>query len=215
MTTRRQIETKLQNALFIAIHICASPILLSRLAWGCFRSSSLYEMPQRRRDSKPPKVRARKRALSFSRSNNLPGDSSKTTPHVKAMQAGSFFFRLPPELRMAVYEEVVGKHEVHIVLLMGQLHSFRCTHHCIPVTRDGAPHCWISRYLGGDRSLNNIKWLYHNAGIGILPLLQSCRRMYVRSPTLFCSNYPRKPFLRCAHFHPRYRLTLTQIHGID
>ncbi|KAF2004644.1 hypothetical protein P154DRAFT_519134, partial [Amniculicola lignicola CBS 123094] len=109
-------------------------------------------------------------------------------------QSGSLFFRLPAEIRVGVYEYLIGVEPIHIVLSTEKakakgkekqkLCSFRCknpsTCHTTPY---GIGHCFISKPQCYQPQ-------YHTPGIGIIPVLQTCRRMYVSLPNLIHTITP-------------------------
>lgn len=155
--------------------VCASPIFLGYLAFDAARNSSTYTDYKRKRAAKPPKPARRKRALSICRSS----DGNLLKPKLTAEQTQSGFFSLPIELRIAIYEELVGRDEVYVVLLNDRLFSFPCfglqAHTCAHKCPDRSHnrHDWTTfcqPQLHLTRPLSQ-------SGLGIIGTLQSCRRM--------------------------------------
>lgn len=95
------------------------------------------------------------------------------------LQEGSGFCRLPVEVRMMIYELVLGTDEVHVILnKQGLLYGFPCRHKL----SDGAR--WAKKCqcrLGWDNGRRprgrNKWWDYPRPGIGMMGLALTCRFM--------------------------------------
>lgn len=169
---RRQDMSAFQYYLAICIHyiVClliAPPLLAFHL------SVTVFHFISRQRELRPPQPEKRKRRLSISEEADGPRAQS---------QAHSPFFKLPLELRMLIYEEIVGNRVVHIMFpwkLQG--HRYICSTWCTCVTekkpRPTQNHC----FPGWKRPKRGRKgpkpYVMRNCGIGVLPLISSCRRM--------------------------------------
>jgi hypothetical protein len=150
----------------LCIGICTVPYIIPLVLYDMMRDDY-----RSWRDRAPPKVIRRKRALSLSRKND-------TKPPLRgrtATQTKSLFFKLPAELRMMVYEELVGKGEIHLAVPYckkdgWKVRSYRCL--CPLPTEESGQKVYI--HLPNTES--------HDSGrsnLGVMGLLQSCRSMYV------------------------------------
>ncbi|KAF2870740.1 hypothetical protein BDV95DRAFT_595445 [Massariosphaeria phaeospora] len=87
-------------------------------------------------------------------------------------QTDCLLLRLPMELRLAVYEEMFGQEEVHVMRRDDKLHSFRCRATAQHKSHDaGHGYNKVAQCGGGFESFRPL-------GLGVLPLLQSCRMIY-------------------------------------
>jgi hypothetical protein len=152
--------------------VCASPLILTYYAFEGAHNSAAYKQFKRKRAAKPPKPVRRKRALSIYSSDD---SSNKRKSQLMAEQTQSGFFKLPYELRIAIYEEVVGRDEIHILMLDGRLCSYPClgpgAHGCGRLVPPR--HCWINPF----HPQIAIPQKFHRPGIGVIGFLQSCRRV--------------------------------------
>lgn len=146
----------------VYVFICSLPIALPRLWY--------YILRDKHRDRKErtfPKVNQRKRSLSLPRKHDI------ASPPLRGRtvgQAHSLFFKLPAELRISIYKEVVGK-SIHIVLVQAhekqwEIQSYRCPEPHMLAINDNRSSCALRNGL----SL-----------LGVMGLLQSCRGVYVSS----------------------------------
>lgn len=93
-------------------------------------------------------------------------------------QEKSLLLRLPYELRLAIYEEVIGKRPIHVMLEAdGALHSFRCLDD-IPGKSCLTDHCG-SRCHSALLAPYFRKTGWPDMKIEILPLMQTCRLLFV------------------------------------
>jgi hypothetical protein len=160
----------------LLLSLAAAPILplllLVSAPWllfGLYHSTDRYtERKASKKDERnatPPKVKPRKRALSIS--ENLAKDRS-----VKDQQQSQLWL-LPAELRLQIYEEVIGRRDnIHIAYVQGALHAYRCRK-----SREQPLHneCWChcrDTAQGSDSIKEREK-----RKLNVLSLLQSCRVM--------------------------------------
>ncbi|KAF2736707.1 hypothetical protein EJ04DRAFT_551071 [Polyplosphaeria fusca] len=159
--------------------IAASPALCAFKAYSCFVRSEAYKKRDRQKDCKPPKTVKRKRALSI----GAGGKHGKPINQVTAEQESSPLFRLPLELRRAIYEELIGEGDVHMIWTWQdmQLKSFRClrpdTHAKKGWRHEAGAHCWLKNSFPKP-SGSNLVYTFQQSGTGVVPALQSCRRVY-------------------------------------
>lgn len=146
------------------------------IGWLPFRlrywASSTIVQFMRKLSAKPPKPMRRKRALSICSHD----DSSKLRkPQLTAEQTQCGFFKLPIELRTAIYEEVVGRDAIHIILLGGRLCSYR--HLSTEVyAKVHELHMIVAWSADIDCEIYTGTFI-EKPGIGVLGSLQSCRRL--------------------------------------
>ncbi|KAF2639752.1 hypothetical protein P280DRAFT_47519 [Massarina eburnea CBS 473.64] len=187
----KRVKQLCARAVFISATVFTAPFYWRQY----YQKTSRYRMKeQKKRDLEraqrlaPPPIREREYALSISSTLNVePTISSQRAEE----EEPSLFFRLPYELRLAIYEDVIGPHNLHIIWKDGMLHSFRCyAHPSKPRTHtldltDGLyrdfdqkrltyleqGHCWR------DERYYRYLTLIPGSGIGVLPLLQTCRSM--------------------------------------
>jgi hypothetical protein len=113
----------------------------------------------------PPKVIDRERALSVS---GYPGQTKA--------QLQSRLCVLPAELRFQIYEELLGKRQgIHVVLVKGLLHAYRCQWAPDLNHPSMHQHCW-RRYRYGSRD-SSASLGSAESTIEISQLLLSCRAM--------------------------------------
>lgn len=88
-------------------------------------------------------------------------------------QEESSIFKLPLEIRRKVYEDVLGGYVIHIYFVVAyrRMSHTRCKNRTPEVCR-GLPCRQIFKVKGAKDAWGNVS---------LLPLLQSCRRMYVHS----------------------------------
>ena len=172
---RRRRRRKMAWALIVALGPIIPIICLGFAPWWLFKkytSSDKYQEKQRKkeavRNSKPPKVMQRKRALSIS-------EETAKAKRTKQQQQ-SRLCTLPPELRLQIYDKIVERRSgIHIVFMDSVLHAYRCQW-----SRDltiPARHiqCW-NHYCNEDGTATSI--LDGNSSrLGVLGLLESCRTM--------------------------------------
>jgi len=156
------------------------PYLLFERYHNNFNVSVKRKAKRRRKEAAPPLPRSRRRALTLPLPKKRQAFGSKPQTHV---QLQSPFFRLPQELRQLVYQEVFGRHNVHIVAMHGRLGSFPCTHsrtHGEAESVQAGQHvCWDRETVRVTKPANGVPILktYAKTGIGALPLLRTCRTM--------------------------------------
>lgn len=152
----------------LALYLAMTPVV-----W-----MSVYNTQKRKRDAKPPEAEAGYRALSIDSTivSHLADGSLREEIATKVRNSPTFF-KLPRELRLAIYEEIIGKENIHIILIDGQLHSFRCKNKYCHNAEYGNNHCWIKDQRKFKTILDRQQYIYHDSGINILPLLQSCKAM--------------------------------------
>ncbi|KAF2870855.1 hypothetical protein BDV95DRAFT_69989 [Massariosphaeria phaeospora] len=199
-------EAMINGVLYVSLFTIASvlvvvtsPILVPLLVWeagdsikecvvgqrgACkARKKTRGLQQQRERERLQPEIKSRERALTRTgiRVGEAAGNSGSVPMRMKS-QAQCRLLALPSELRNQIYEEVIGKEEIHVILLDGKLCSFRCRHPEFHTRRYGPEHCWVSSFDENKRFLHRHK--YHNPGIEVIPFLQSCRRIYNETITL-------------------------------
>lgn len=119
-----------------------------------------------KRAAKPPKPMRRKRALSICSYNN----SSRTTKsHSTAQQTQYGFFKLPVELRIAIYEEVIGGNHIYIILRHGRL----CSNKIMDAKTRAKLDRSYSRIYCNPQLITGSPYL--ESGLRIMGALQSCR----------------------------------------
>lgn len=149
---------------------CWLPFLMGYWVFEKARDSSTYANCKRRRAEKPPKPVPRKRALSiYSHSGRSKLHKSQST----AEQTQCGLFKLPIELRTAIYEEAVCSDAIHIILLNGRLCSYPYLGSEAHVRVPHARGHWLSSYNDKNGTGESViqPW------IGIMGALQSCRRL--------------------------------------
>jgi hypothetical protein len=155
--------------------IVTSPLWFP-LIGAAYGYKRLSQNRRRKLNRLPPKPIHRKRSLSMT-GDAKPATSARS-PRTES-QTQSLLFKLPLELRLAIYEEVVGKADIHIVYWQDKLHSFCCVNPGTHYRQNGKDHCWITDVThrpvtpAGRTTLTRL----HNPGIDVVPLLQSCRAM--------------------------------------
>ncbi|KAF2184723.1 hypothetical protein K469DRAFT_750873 [Zopfia rhizophila CBS 207.26] len=129
-------------------------LLIGKEKW---EESEIYKVRRRRKELKPPTVIRRKRSLSVPlRKKQIMYD-----------QAQAAFFKLPAELRLLIYELVIGREEVDIIL-RARIHSYRSPpSRTLPVT-----------YRQGESGERTRCHVHKSSGISVIPLLQTCRKLY-------------------------------------
>lgn len=137
-----------------------SPTLYRPVSWY----QEFRDKRKNKKDRAFPKVTQRKRDLSLPRKKD---DGSIPLRGKTAGQMQSLFFKLPAELRTAIYETVVGE-KIHIVLAE---------------VEEGKPEIQSYKYLQW-KDVPEEGWRYAppdltRPGIGVIGLLQSCRGVYV------------------------------------
>ena len=165
---RRRKYLYLAIAPIIPVIVLASvPLILFDLYTSTDEYQEKKRQKQDAKDAKPPKVMRRKRALSFS------GHSS--TGKIAHEQRQSRLCTLPAELRLQIYQEVVGvKEGIHVAFIEGVLHAYRCQSPRYPnVVAELHPKCFC--YCRDNQktlvsSLNGYK-----PHVGVSGLLKSCR----------------------------------------
>ena len=138
-----------------------------------YRSTNTHKDKQRQkeleRNATPPKVEQRKRALSVS--GNLSKDQ-----RVKN-QNQSLLWKLPTELRLQIYQAVIGhRQRIHVAYVKGQVVSYRCQRTSnLPLHNQCWCHCRINPQGSAHLELRHMD----NARMDVLDLLQTCRLMCV------------------------------------
>lgn len=166
------------------------------LCWPCLITACVLDLPKkisktmvwrarrRRKYAARPLPRSRPRALSIPRPEKKRFSLMK--PKATLSQLQSAFCRLPSELRLMIYRELFDHDVVHIVPMHHRLGSFWC----IPQYQPQGGHQFMDDYswsrqppIRQDGSYKGIPALctYANTGIGVLPLLLTCRTMYALS----------------------------------
>jgi hypothetical protein len=159
------------------IYVAIAPIIWVAKVAVAVEQTSLYQKQKRKRDAKPPEVKPRQRVLSINNTNTtaVPAKDlvhqDDTAEELKLPN----FFRLPRELRLCIYEEIIGKENIHIMLIDRQIRSFRCKDKNCHNAMYGGDHCYIKYEHNQLRLLGRPKYIYHHSGINVLPLLQSCK----------------------------------------
>jgi hypothetical protein len=145
------------------------------------RANEIARRRQRAHDARmPPELPPRRRRL------------SKSSIHP---QTCALLTRLPVELRIMIYEEVLGHSILHVVSLPGRMGVYKCPipypadsdyrRTCIPLKRtfstDGVRHPFLPASMGE---------LYPKRSFPIsqLPLLQTCRQIYVEAIDILYST---------------------------
>ena len=151
------------------------PYLLCAYLHNNIHHSPERQARRRRKQATRPLPRVRPRALT------LPPSKKKSLSFVKPKTYSNIqspFFRLPLELRLMIYYEVLSSGPVHIVPMHRRLGSFLCT---CPTSSDllwSSQHtCWNRRHTPEHRRRVPSLYSYWNTGIGALPLLLTCRVM--------------------------------------
>jgi hypothetical protein len=160
-----------------AFVIAITPIIWVAKGVTAVEETSMYKTHKRKRDAKPPEVTSRPRALSIdNRATTIaPAVGSVHQENTAEAQRLPMFFKLPRELRLVVYEELIGEDNIHIILIDGQLRSFRCKSKDCHNAKYGVDHCWIDHWQKATTPLEKPRYIYQGSGINVLPLLQSCR----------------------------------------
>lgn len=166
--------------------VCLFPItVVCFLGLEVYKKTPIYKKKEEKRKRRertrqliPPPVTKRPRPLSISMQTNA--EEAKTAR--TNSQDNSFFFRLPYEIRLMIYELVIGEKGIHIIWREGKVYSFRC--HANPLTPmyhdmnfNGQGHCWDGGY--GPQPEINARRYFQRAGIDVLPLMQTCRMLFV------------------------------------
>jgi hypothetical protein len=133
-----------------------------------YQSTDKYKAKKQKkketRNATPPKVKQRKRALSISE-HLTKGQSVKD-------QYQSHLWKLPAELRLQIYQEVVGRRQlIHISCVAGDVESYRCQK-----TPDRPRNlCW-AHHRFGSMTREHPQHTDHGR-MNVLALLRSCRLM--------------------------------------
>jgi len=129
----------------------------------------MLETRKKRKQLRSPPVARRERTLSI---NNV---TDTKIPFYS--QIDCLLFRLPLELRFDIYELVIGAGNVHVLLRSDRIFSYR----------DAKPGQLLHTHnrealKPWKRSLQDPTHPREELpGLGVLPLLRTCRRMYVHS----------------------------------
>jgi len=159
------------------VYVAITPIIWVAKGAVAVEQTSLYQNQKRKRDAKPPEVKPRQRVLSINNTNTTAVPAKDLVHQDDAAEElkSSNFFRLPRELRLCIYEEIIGKENIHIMLVDGHIRSFRCKNKNCHNAMYGRDHCCIKYWHNEVRLLGRSKYIYHHSGINVLPLLQSCK----------------------------------------
>ncbi|KAF2004641.1 hypothetical protein P154DRAFT_571856 [Amniculicola lignicola CBS 123094] len=167
------------NRIRQAIEICyysiklmvLSPFFLALFFWEQVKNSAWNRRRIQIKNRTLAKLQRRKRRLT---------GVSQTREKDIFQQLKSPLLSLPAELRIKVYEELVGQDEIHIILCNQKLCSFRCIKKCKSWSTWGDGHCWIRgrRGAAAGQEQDLQPWLYHPSGIRVLPFVMSCRKVY-------------------------------------
>ncbi|KAF2004655.1 hypothetical protein P154DRAFT_35905 [Amniculicola lignicola CBS 123094] len=170
-----------------------SPVFIGYIATERISRSEKGQQFKAKRRCKPPAIKKRERRLSIDGGTRKPlgGKGKKEEERLKwnvkrtlRMEKGqvaysqgtSLLFRLPLELRLIVYENLVGENPIHVMSEQeAKLRSYRCKNpETCHKTNYGVQHCWAMSHKPHHRPV------YHDdPGIGVLPMLQTCRRVYI------------------------------------
>jgi hypothetical protein len=163
--------------LVVVSYVAITPIVWVAKGVVAVEETSLYQKQKRKRDAKPPEVKSRQRALSIDNTNTTSVSAKDSIHQDDPAEAKKLpiFFRLPRELRLCIYEEIIGKENIHIMLIDDQIRSFRCKNKDCHNAKYGIDHCWIKYWRKAITPLDKPKYVYHSSGINVLPILQSCK----------------------------------------
>lgn len=163
--------------LAMMFYIAVTPIVWVAKGAVAVEETSLYQKKKRKRDAKPPEAKSRQRPLSIdhTKTTGIPETDSVHKDNTAEAQKLPIFFRLPRELRLCIYEDIIGNENIHIMLIEGQIRSFRCKNKDCHNKKYGIDHCWIKYWRKATTPLDKPKYIYHESGINVLPLLQSCK----------------------------------------
>ena len=148
----------------------------------------------------PPTITKRPRSLSLT----YGPVATAARPLLRSKQQDEcLLLRLPYELRIAIFEEVIGHQDFHVILRADKLHTFRChvgKHKTINTTEiDGSVQthpgtifqnahssCWTGKTYGKiSMKDGKISWKpLASSHVDVLPLMQTCRRMSVPTNTI-------------------------------
>ncbi|EGE04764.1 hypothetical protein TEQG_03937 [Trichophyton equinum CBS 127.97] len=140
----------------------------------------------------------RQRSLSINAALDSPQQQQSQTLHTNEREPGqpsygqaqSRLFQLPAELRLMIYNYVVGSQKIHIVHTNSrQLAAFPCTQDPETVASDGNVCNCVSENVVHTNKQTGCTFVEdilapvtcERPGIGILSLLQSCRLMYTEA----------------------------------
>lgn len=98
-------------------------------------------------------------------------------------QSASLFLHLPPDVRMQIYQEVLGATSIHILLKDRRIYGIPCIE---PVSEERAweIRCkcrrgWPEVKMTDEGPVMMSKFVYPRPGIGMMGLMLSCWLMYV------------------------------------
>ncbi|KAF2793009.1 hypothetical protein K505DRAFT_47036 [Melanomma pulvis-pyrius CBS 109.77] len=110
-------------------------------------------------------------------------------------QPMSLFLRLPSDVRVQIYHEVLGATSIHILLKDRRIYGIPCIE---PVSEERAweIRCkcrrgWPEVKMTDEGPVMMNKFVYPRPGIGMMGLMLSCRLMYVSD----CFSFPATKFL--------------------
>jgi hypothetical protein len=158
---RARLETGRQLALCSSA-VFFPPLTIIYVCWRgtyhLYKKTPKYKAKQREkqelRDATPPVPGQRERALSVS---GQPNHNIGTN-----QQLQSRLYALPAELRLQIYQQLVGRRDcIHVALVYGHLYAYRCQSFGNLTVPEDHVQCWEHRTLT----------------LGISGLLKSCRIM--------------------------------------
>lgn len=112
-----------------------------------------------------------------------PRPLTPSPPEIIETQKRSAFFRLPPEVRLLIYQYVVGDGYIHVVTMHGRMGSKSCWLSPPSLNSKRAITCKClkarieKRFWGASDVPHLIT--YTEVGIGVMPLVKSCKRACV------------------------------------
>lgn len=156
-----------KRRMIAGVKVLAFPILIPwklyrEVKWRVMRSE-WYDRKLKENKLKRPKVVERKRALSPPLEETSLWERKRKTKQ----QEQCLLLRLPFELRLMIWEQVLGECEVYVLLKEGRLTSFRLEDETEEVDL---------RWYADDVSRFRIVRL-RRSRIDVVPLLQTCRLM--------------------------------------
>jgi hypothetical protein len=146
----------------------------------------------RRNESVVPLSLSRRRNLSLS--EPLRGDDvPSSTIYATNAQEKCVLFRLPWELLLKIYEDILGSQSIHVVTMHRRLGAFPCEDEN-SLTENRPCRCFSREATRVGNAAHGVLGLgtYDKTGIGVLPVLSTCKRMYdtVCHPTTFSKYIP-------------------------
>jgi hypothetical protein len=150
----------------VCIYICW------RGAYHVYKGTPKYKEKQREKkelqETTPPKPVQRKRALSVS------GQPDRGTSTNQQLQ--SRLCALPAELRLQIYEQIIGRRDwIHVEFVYGHLEAYRCLKSDSLTASENHFTCWLQHFEKSDQTSSTSE--LDASKLGVSGLLKSCRLM--------------------------------------